>query len=163
MLVEKEPIFALATPKSRSALAVFRVSGKLSHKIIKKISTKKKWTNNKSSLNYLLDHKKEKIDKTLTTFFKGPQSYTGEDMVEISCHGGLAVINKIAETLTKQGVRHAEPGEFTKRALKNDKLDTTQAESIADLVNSETEKQRIVALKNLDGELSLFLKKLRKK
>jgi len=163
MFVEKEPIFALATPKGRSALAVFRVSGKLSHKIIKKISSQKHWTNNKSTLNYLLDDKKEKIDKTLTTFFKAPKSYTGEDMVEISCHGSIAVINKVAETLTKQGIRCADPGEFTKRALKNNKLDITQAESIADIVNSETEKQRIIALKNLDGELSLFLRMLSKK
>ena len=163
MFKQKKAIFALATKLGRSAIAVFRISGKDSHIIIKKISSQKKWKNKQTNINYLLDKQKEKIDKTLTTFFQHPKTYTGEDMVEISCHGGVAVINKIANTLLLNGVRPADPGEFTKRALQNDKIDITQAESIEDIVNSETEKQRITALKNLDGELSNFLKDTVKK
>ena len=163
MFKQKEPIFALATARGRAAIAVFRISGKESHKIIKKISSQKKWKANHTKVNFLLDEKKEKIDKTITSFFKSPKTYTGEDMVEISCHGGVAVTNKIADTLLKSGLRPAEPGEFTKRALKNDKIDITQAESIGDIVDSETEKQRITALKNLDGELSKFLRDLSEK
>ena len=163
MFKEKEPIFALATPKGKSAIGVFRISGKNSHKIIKKISSQKRWKTNETKTNFIFDEKKQKIDQTLTTFFKLPNTYTGENMVEVSCHGGLAVINKISETLVKSGLRQAEPGEFTKRSLQNDKLDITQAEGISDLVNAETDKQRVLALKNLEGSLSLFSKDLSRK
>ncbi len=162
MLKEKKPIFALATSRGKSAIAVFRVSGKGVHKIVKKISSRKHWVFNEIKTNYLLDEEKQKIDKTITTLLKSPKTYTGEDMVEIFCHGSSAVINKVSNTLLTNNVRQAEPGEFTKRALINNKIDITQAESISDIVNSETEKQRITAMKNLDGELSDFLKSLNK-
>jgi len=160
---KKETIFALATPKGISAIAVFRISGSKTHEIIKKISSHKKWRAKQTEINYILDNKKNKVDQTLTTLFKAPKTYTGEDMAEISCHGGLAIINKITKTLIDSGMKIAKPGEFTKRSLQNGKIDVTQAESISDLVNAETEKQRILALNNLGGELSLFLKELRKK
>tara|TARA_Y100001970_G_scaffold288930_1_gene417758 strand:- start:190 stop:1491 length:1302 start_codon:yes stop_codon:yes gene_type:complete len=160
MLKEKKPIFALSTPLGKSALAVFRLSGNNSQKIIKKISSNKKWKTHKPELNQILDHQKKIIDQTITTFFKTPNSYTGENMVEISCHGSISVINKITETLLKAGVFQAKPGEFTKRALDNDKFDITQVEALSDLINAETEKQRILALRNLDGYLSDFSKKI---
>ena len=163
MIREKNPIYALATSKTRSAIAVFRISGKGSHKIITKISSNKKWKANTAKINYLVDENNEKIDKTLTTFFKKPKTYTGEDMVEISCHGGLAIINKISDILNKSGLREAEPGEFTKRSLQNNKIDLTQAEGVSDIVNAETEKQRILALNNVDGHTSSFSKELNKK
>ena len=94
MKASKETIFALATQRGKSGIAVFRVSGKCSHTIIKSISSKKKFKTNFATLNDLLDGKSV-IDQTLTTFFKSPKSYTGEDMVEISCHGSISVINKI--------------------------------------------------------------------
>ena len=84
-------------------------------------------------------------------------------MLEVGCHGGVAVINKILETLQKLGVRQAEKGEFTKRALLNDKVDLVQTESIADIVDSETDKQRQLALKNFNGGLSEFTNKVKKK
>ncbi|PPR50532.1 MAG: tRNA modification GTPase MnmE [Alphaproteobacteria bacterium MarineAlpha5_Bin5] len=163
MIKEGDPIFALATPRGKSAIGVFRISGKNSHKIIKKLSSKKKWKNNETKTNYILGEAKEKIDQTLTTFFNSPHTYTGENMVEISCHGSLATINKISEIFIKNKLRQAEPGEFTKRSLLNDKIDVTQAEGVSDLVNAETEKQRIVALKNLEGGVSAFSKKISKK
>ncbi len=158
----KETIFALATQRGKSGIAVFRVSGNSSHKIIKSISSKKKFKTNFATLNNLLDGKNI-IDKTLTTFFKSPKSYTGEDMVEISCHGSISVINKITKTLLKKQIRLAEPGEFTKRALMNDKLSVLEAETINDLVNAETENQRKTAIGNLSGNLDKLVNEISNK
>jgi len=162
----KDTIFALSTPRGKSAIAVFRISGLESHKIIKKISTNKKTTINKALLNYILDNNNSRIDQTLTTYFKSPKSFTGEDMVEISCHGSYAVIKKISKILIKKGLRIAEPGEFTRRALENNKLDLTKVEALEDLINANTEKQRELALRGLEGNLTDYslglLKKLKK-
>ncbi len=162
MKASKETIFALATQRGKSGLAVFRVSGKGSHKIIKSISSKKKFKTKFATLNDLLDGKSV-IDQTLTTFFKSPKSYTGEDMVEISCHGSISVINKITKTLLKKQIRLAEPGEFTKRALMNDKLSVLEAETINDLVNAETENQRKIAIGNLSGNLDKLVNEISNK
>ena len=162
MKASKETIFALATQRGKSGIAVFRVSGKSSHTIIKSISSKKKFKTNFATLNDLLDGKSV-IDQTLTTFFKSPKSYTGEDMVEISCHGSISVINKITKTLLKKQIRLAEPGEFTKRALMNDKLSVLEAETINDLVNAETENQRKIAIGNLSGNLDKLVNEISNK
>ncbi len=162
MKVSKDTIFALATQRGKSGIAVFRVSGKGAHIIIKSISSKKKFKTNFATLNNLLDGKSV-IDQTLTTFFKSPKSYTGEDMVEISCHGSISVINKITKTLLKKQIRLAEPGEFTKRALMNDKLSVLEAETINDLVNAETENQRKIAIGNLSGNLDKFINEISNK
>ncbi len=156
-----EPIFALATQKGKSALAIFRITGKDSHKIIKSISSRKTFKPKLALLNNIYDEKNI-VDQTLTTFFKSPHSYTGEDMVEISCHGGISVINKITEIILKKNVRLAEAGEFTKRALMNDKLTLLEAESINDLVNAETENQRKIAINNFHGSLDIFVNKISK-
>ncbi len=158
----KETIFALATQRGKSGIAVFRVSGNNSHKLIKSISSKKKFKTNFATLNNLLDGKSI-IDQTLTTFFKSPKSYTGENMVEISCHGSISVINKITKTLLKKQIRLAEPGEFTKRALMNDKLSVLEAETINDLVNAETENQRKTAIGNLSGNLDKLVNEISNK
>ncbi len=162
MKASKETIFALATQRGKSGIAVFRVSGKGSHTIIKSISSKKKFKTNFATLNDLLDGKSV-VDQTITTFFKSPKSYTGEDMVEISCHGSISVINKITKTLLKKNIRLAEPGEFTKRALMNDKLGVLEAETINDLVNAETENQRKIAIGNLSGNLDKFINEISNK
>ena len=139
----KDNVFALSTPKGKSALAVFRISGLSSHKIIQGLSSNKKIIINKTNLNYILDKNKKPIDQTLTTFFKSPKSFTGEDVVEISVHGSSAVLNKILSILgNSTNCRIADPGEFTRRAFENNKLDLTQIEALADLINSETEAQR---------------------
>ncbi|MDC3017325.1 tRNA uridine-5-carboxymethylaminomethyl(34) synthesis GTPase MnmE, partial [Pelagibacteraceae bacterium] len=158
----KETIFALATQRGKSGIAVFRISGNSSHKLIKSISSKKKFKTNFATLNNLLDGKSI-IDQTLTTFFKSPKSYTGENMVEISCHGSISVINKITKTLLKKQIRLAEPGEFTKRALMNDKLSVLEAETINDLVNAETENQRKTAIGNLSGNLDKLVNEISNK
>ena len=157
-----DTIFALATSKNKSALAVFRVTGKKSILTIKKITNKKKFNNKSPTVTYLLDNNGNKIDQVVVVCYNSPQSYTGEDMVEISCHGSISVINKITETLIDQKIRIAEPGEFTKRALINDKLSLIQAETINELVNSETENQRKIAINNLTGGLDVFIKNITK-
>ncbi len=157
-----ETILALSTPKGKSGIALFRVSGNVSHKIIRSISSKKNFKPNVASLNNILDGK-DIVDQTITTFFKSPKSYTGEDMVEISCHGSISIINKIVKTILKRKVRLAEPGEFTKRALINNKLTVVEAETINDLVNSETENQRKIAIGNLTGNLDRFVNNVSKK
>ena len=162
MKSSKDTIFALATQRGKSGIAVFRVSGKDSHKLIKSISSKKKFKTNFASLNNILD-RKNIVDQTLTTFFKSPKSYTGENMVEISCHGSISVINKITDTLLNKKIRLAEPGEFTKRALINDKLSVLEAEAINDLVNAETENQRKIAIGNLSGNLDKFVNEVSNK
>ena len=149
----KDTIFALSTPKGKSAVAVFRISGQQSHKIIKKISSIKKITPNKTYLNYILTNKRLPIDQTITTYFRAPKSFTGENMVEVSCHGSLAVIKKITDEFIKKDMRIAEAGEFTRRALENNKLDLTKVEALGDLINANTEKQRELAFRNLEGTL----------
>tara|TARA_Y100001970_G_scaffold87544_1_gene110508 strand:+ start:5944 stop:7239 length:1296 start_codon:yes stop_codon:yes gene_type:complete len=157
----KDTIYALSTPTGKSAIALIRISGINSLRILKKICKIKKIEQNKTKL-ILLKNNKTIIDQAIITYFKGPKSFTGEDMVEISCHGGLAIITKISETLIALGARLAEPGEFTRRALMNDKIDLIQTEGLSDLINAETEKQRSLAMSNLSGELSMFVKELNK-
>ena len=156
-----DTIYALSTSTGKSAIDVIRVSGDKSLMILKKISPIKKIKPNKTSI-VLLRFKKEIIDQVILTFFKAPKSFTGQDMLEINCHGSPAVVNKISYILNVLGGRLAEPGEFTKRALMNDKLDLVQTASLSDLINSETEKQRSMAISNLSGELSFFTEKINK-
>ena len=152
----KDTIYALSTPTGKSAIAVIRISGNQSFNILKKISLIKKITPNKTKLTFL-KFQKQIIDQVLVVFFKKPNSFTGEEMVEINCHGSTAIITKISKTLEILGLRLAEPGEFTRRSLLNDKIDLLQTEGLADLINSETEKQRSMAMSGLSGSLSAFV------
>ncbi len=163
MRTKSDTIFALSTPKSKSAIAVFRLTGKDCASLIQKISTKKNIEEKKATLSYLVDKNKNKLDQVVLTFYKGPYSYTGEDMIEISCHGGLATINKISELMINFNIRLAEPGEFTKRALINNKISIIKAETINELVNAETENQRKLAITNLTGGLEKFTEEISNK
>ena len=158
----KDTIYALSTPTGRSAIAVFRISGDQSLNTLKKISSIKKITPNKTKLT-LLKFERQTIDQVLVVFFKKPHSFTGEEMVEINCHGSTAIITKISQILEFLGIRLAEPGEFSRRSLMNDKLDLLQTEGLADLINSETEKQRSMAISGLSGKLSKFVNKINEK
>ena len=152
MAKTKETIFALSTSHGKAAVALIRMSGTLSYSCIKKISTNMPLKENNATFNKLITKEGSTIDQTITTFFKAPKSFTGEDMVEIGIHGGNAVIKKVLDVLLKnKGVRMAEPGEFTRRAFENNKLDLTQVEAIADIVNAETEIQRKQAINHLSG------------
>ena len=99
MMKYKKTIFALSTPSGKSAIAIIRISGTNAFQIIKKISTNMPEKPNKATLNNIINKKKEIIDQTITIFYKSPKSYTGEDMIEISAHGGYAVIKKLLEEL----------------------------------------------------------------
>src|SRR5210317_887135 len=154
----KDTIYALSTPTGKSAIAVIRISGEQSLNVLKKISSIKKIQPNKTKLT-LLNFQKQIIDQVLVVFFKKPNSFTGEEMVEINCHGSNAIISKISSILEILGIRLAEHGEFTRRSLINDKLDLLQTEGLADLINSETEKQRSMAISGLSGKLSKFVNK----
>ena len=157
-----DTIYALSTSTGKSAIDVIRISGNNSLKILKKIILIKKIIPNKTNL-VILKYKKEVIDRVILTYFKAPKSFTGQDVFEINCHGSPAVVKKISNILSFLGARLAEPGEFTKRALMNNKLNLVQTESLSDLINSETEKQRSLAINNLSGGLSLFVEKINKK
>jgi len=156
-----DTIYALSTVPGKSAIAIIRVSGKDAIKVLKKISSIKEIKTNKTNVLFL-NYKGVSIDQVVALYYKAPRSFTGEDVVEINCHGGFAVISKISKTFEKLGLRLAEPGEFTKRALLNNKIDLVKTESISDIINAETDKQREVAIKNLSGGLSQFIKKINK-
>ncbi|WP_110483097.1 tRNA uridine-5-carboxymethylaminomethyl(34) synthesis GTPase MnmE [Candidatus Karelsulcia muelleri] len=161
-----DTIVAIATPSGYGAIAVIRMSGKNSIKIINNIfvsiSLKKKLYENSINLGFI-KIKKKIIDKVLILVFKKPKSYTGEDVVEISCHGSMYIQNKILSIIIDQGARLANPGEFTLRAFINGKIDLCQAESILDIVNSETLLSHELAINQMRGNISNIIKNLRKK
>lgn len=149
-------IFALASAPGRGGVAVFRVSGPVASEVITRLCRPANLPKPREAVLRKLHHPKtgDVIDQALILYFKGPNSFTGEDVVELHVHGGRAVAQAITETLTAlPNFRLAEPGEFTRRAFENGKLDLTEAEAIADLVNAETEAQRKQALRQYDGEL----------
>lgn len=166
-----DTICAISTASGMGAIAVIRLSGERSHEIALSVFRKKRDTLNindieahKAYFGEIFDPKSEEmIDEVLMTFFKNPHSYTGEDSVEISCHGSVYVQQKILELLVNQGARLAEPGEFSKRAFINGKLDLTQAEAVADLISSQNEASHRIAVNQLRGGFSKELKDLRAK
>ena len=159
MSKKRDTIYALSTPPGKSAIAVIRISGNTAFRLVNKMSSSMSKIPNKAVYNLLKTTKGDVIDQTITTYYKSPKSFTGEDMVEISMHGGNAVINKFINSFKKnKNVRLAEPGEFTRRSFENNKLDLTQVEAIADLVNAETEIQRKYAYNQLKGGFSLKTK-----
>lgn len=152
-----DTIYALATLAGRSGVAVVRVSGARALDGLKDLCTG--LTNPQprmANLCHLIDPvSRETIDKALAIYFKNPASFTGEDVVEYHLHGGLAVIQSLLSALSAMdGYRMAEPGEFTKRAFENEKLDLTEAEAVADLIDAQTRAQKNQALEQLDGALS---------
>jgi len=165
MLKNDDTIVAIATPSGYGAIAVIRISGNNSIKIIKKIfcSFSKNQIEKKSIHLGYIKYKKQILDKVLIFLFKKPKSYTGEDIVEISCHGSIYIQNKLLSIIIDQGARLANPGEFTLRAFLNGKIDLCQAESILDIVNSETFFSHKFAINQMRGNISLLIRKLSKK
>lgn len=151
-----DTIFALATPPGRGGVAVVRVSGAGAHKSAAVIAGAKPLTPRMTSLRLLRDPQQGAvIDHAMVIGFSGPASFTGEDVVEYHLHGGPAVVRAMLDALKNQpGHRMAEPGEFTRRAFENGKMDLTAAEAIADLIHAETQLQAQQALRQMDGALS---------
>ena len=146
-------IFALATPTGKAALAVFRISGSGCHGVISKILDKNIAEFNRVFLRKII-HDGVLVDVSTVVFYKSPKSYTGEDMVEIFCHGGFATLKKFIDLFYNLNIREAEPGEFTKIAVLNGKQTLNEAESLLDLINSTTDAEMNMALGVVAGELS---------
>ena len=165
-MIKTDTIIALATPPGIGAISVIRISGKDAFKISDKLFFKK---NKKKILSFeshtvhlgVIRCDEKEIDEVLLTVFKTPHSYTGENVVEISCHGSTYIQQEIINVFIKQGVRLANPGEFTLRAFLNGKMDLSQAEAVADLINSENEGSHRLAIKQMKKGFSSELVKLR--
>ncbi|WP_312127433.1 tRNA uridine-5-carboxymethylaminomethyl(34) synthesis GTPase MnmE [Brevundimonas sp.] len=147
-----DTIFALATPPGRGAVAIIRISGPDTAGVLERIGAGGVKPRLASVRN--ITHDGRLVDQALILRFVGPNSYTGEDSAELHLHGGRAVIEAASKALIAGGLRPAEPGEFTRRAFQNGRMDLAQAEAVADLIDAETEAQKAQALGQLDGALS---------
>ena len=166
MANRNDTVCAISTPQGIGAIAIIRVSGPdalpYSSKLFKESSSFDNLKNNIAKYEEIYD-KEQLIDQVIVVKYFAPHSYTGEDMVEISCHGSHFIIKKILEMLIQAGCRSAEAGEFTMRAFMNRKLDLPQAEAVSDLINSQTEASHKLAIKQLKGNISKKLEELRLK
>lgn len=158
-----DTIVALATPPGVGAIGVIRVSGKETFAVVNALFPSKNLVTLASHTLQvgLLEYNGQVLDEVVLSLFKGPRSYTGEDVIEISCHGSPFIQENIIRAITDSGVRMAKPGEFTQRAFLNGKLDLTQAEAVADLIASNTEASRKTALHSMRGGFSSDLHQLR--
>ncbi len=153
--MENDAIVALSTPPGESGIAVVRISGSSAVAILDAMAPGARLAPSRVlSLVALNDGSGEPIDEALVAVMRAPASYTGEDMVEISCHGNMQVVSDLVGEIVRLGARIATPGEFTKRAFLNGKLDLAQAEAVVDLISAETKLQRKIALEQLGGALS---------
>lgn len=158
-----DTIAALATPQGIGAIGVIRVSGKSAVEIVNGLFPSKNLAAQPSHTLHVgfLHYNGTVLDEVVLALFKAPRSYTGEDVVEISCHGSPYVQEQVLQALLNSGARSAKPGEFTLRAFLNSKLDLAQAEAVADLIASNTEASRKAALQNIRGGFSHILKTIR--
>ena len=159
-----DTICAISTAQGIGAISIIRVSGDESTIIVNKIFKGKDLTTVPShTIHYghIMNDKNEVIDEVLVTVMKAPRTLTTEDTVEINTHGGIAPTNKVLELLLENGCRLAEPGEFTKRAFLNGRIDLLEAESVMDMINSKTDIQRKMAANGLDGKTSNLINDLR--
>jgi tRNA modification GTPase len=148
-----DTIFALASGSARAAIAVMRLSGPAAGTAVAALCGGVLPLPRQASLRRLRDPSGGLLDQALVLWFPGPNTYTGEHCAELQLHGGRAVIDGVADALTRTGLRPAEPGEFTRRAFLNGRMDLVEAEAVYDLVAAETEAQRRQALRQLEGEL----------
>ncbi len=160
-----ETIVALSTPQGKGAIAVIRLSGENSFEIINALFTGKNLSEQPSHTIHFgkIIEGKNIVDEVLISIFKSPNSYTGEDVAEISCHGSSYIIEKIIQLIISKGARYAQPGEFTKRGFLNGKFDLAQAEAVADLIASEAEVSHRLAIDQMRGGFSRRIKELREK
>jgi tRNA modification GTPase len=162
-----QTIAALSTPVGESGIAVIRITGEDTLAILSRIFQAKSdpnrtgaWEHRKLHYGVLVDPSGEAIDDVMCAVLRAPDSYTGEDTAEISCHGGPLIVSKVLDATFAMGARPAEPGEFTKRAFLNGKIDLIQAEAVCDLIHSKSELQRKVAHEHLSGGLSRRIQRL---
>lgn len=149
----KDTIFGLATAAGRSAVAVVRISGPASHETLRALTTAPLPPVRQASVRKLFSLGGRQLDEALVLRWASPASFTGEDVVELHLHGGVAVVEGVLNALEAMGLRPAKPGEFTRRAFENNRLSLVEAEAIADLVDAESDAQRQQALQQLGGAL----------
>ncbi|TCW39356.1 tRNA uridine-5-carboxymethylaminomethyl(34) synthesis GTPase MnmE [Laceyella sacchari] len=164
--METDTIAAVATPAGEGGIAVIRVSGPEAVSIVDQLYKGKKKLAEVETHTVHYGHvvhprTEERIDEVLVTVMRAPRTFTREDVVEVSCHGGMVPVQKTLEALFAAGARLAEPGEFTKRAFLNGRIDLSQAEAVIDLIRSKTDRAAKIALSQAEGRLSRLINKLR--
>lgn len=161
-----DTIVAIATPPGRSAIGVIRLSGPDALPLLRTLTREQEFTPEPHRVflkQVFAEGSQAPLDSALITYFRSPQSFTGEDMAEISCHGSPVILRKLLDCIQVLGPRLADPGEFTLRAWKNGKMNLSQAEAIRDLINAQTESAATQATRQLNGELSLALQPFKQK
>src|SRR5690554_6090536 len=164
--MEFETIAAISTALGEGAIGIVRLSGEDAIQIADGMYEGKQSLSKVPSHTIVYGHMidpttKEKIEEAMITVMKAPRTYTRENVVEINCHGGLVSVNRVLQLALKSGARLAEPGEFTKRAFLNGRIDLSQAEAVMDLIRAKSDKAMSVALHQMDGRLSNLIQKLR--
>lgn len=167
-MVEYDTIAAISTPAGEGAIAIVRLSGEEAITIADRIfqGMKGKRLNEAAThtihYGHLVDPKNGQMaEEVMVTVMKGPKTFTKEDVVEINCHGGIVSVNRVLQLVLNDGARLAEPGEFTKRAFLNGRIDLSQAEAVIDLIRAKTERAMNVALGQIEGRISKLIRKLR--
>ena len=166
-MYEQDTIAAIATPVGEGAVAIVRVSGPDAERIAANVFVRGEGKNGKLASHRLYHGRiqdpdsRKFLDEVLLAVMRKPRSYTGEDIVEVYCHGGAFVVRRVLELVLSQGARHAEPGEFTKRAFLNGRIDLAQAEAVLDIIHARTETGVELAVKQASGELSHWVHELR--
>jgi len=158
-----DTIAAVATAGGVGSVAIVRLSGEKSLEIAKKVTSKNTFKPRYATLTDLYDTQGELIDEAIVIYFKAPHSFTTEDVVEFQCHGGTVIAEKILHTLLRYGARLAEPGEFTKRAFLGGRIDLTEAEAIAKLIEAKSEDAAKILARQMKGELKEFVDDAREK
>lgn len=164
-----DTIGAISTSIGEGGIAIVRISGDKAKDVVEKIFQAKNGQSIKDmksytmKYGYIIDENNNHIDEVIVSFMKGPRSFTAEDTIEINCHGGVVATNKVLEQVIKQGVRIAEPGEFTKRAFLNGRIDLSQAEAVIDIINAKTDLSMKSALMQSEGLISKEIRGLREK
>jgi tRNA modification GTPase len=168
LLKEFDTIAAVATSLGEGGIAIIRVSGSNALQIVSKIFKGKNDKDIKDIKSYTMRYgfiydieKNEVVDEVIVSFMKGPKSFTAEDTIEINCHGGIVATNRVLEEVIKAGARIAEPGEFTKRAFLNGRIDLSQAEAVIDIIRAKTELSMKSALAQAEGRISKEIKVIR--
>lgn len=165
----EDTIAAIATPPGIGGVGIIRVSGTRCFEIVGSVFKAQgtvpleKRPNRTIQYGHIIDPQKqdEILDEVLVLIMKGPKSFTAEDVIEVQCHGGIIVVREILKLLLRQGARLAEPGEFTKRAFLNGRIDLTQAEAVIDIIEAKSEQSLAVAVKQLDGTLAGMIRTIR--
>lgn len=161
-MINEDTIVAIATANGIGSISIVRVSGVQALQIAQKISKQSTIQPRYAKLSKLYDIKDELIDEALILYFQNPFSFTGEDVVEFQCHGGVAISNIVLETCIKYGARIANPGEFSKRAYLNNKIDLSQAQAISKMIEARSEDAVKLLARQLKGELTDFVNEIRK-